>query len=866
MVRARDALLDALAALRDQEPTPQVRLAIAEAEFRLAVDPDVDRDEAIARLRAAIVQDPFLPKLNLHLGRLLHKAGKHRAALAEYRQALRMAPGSRRLHLLLALALLELGKEERDIGQSLLTALNSGEPDKLPAAVAAFDELVRRQGTDGKPDAKPAREAKTRAANRSAPDVWQVSLVEQLARAKPQRGQITAHLKAGETRARDGSAVAEFAVACVMLLVAGDSPRDVRKLGPTGIDHPAVALLEAALELAEAETPEDFVKLAVARLDSEALPVELVCWLHYSRYGPGSGLPPVDMVRLLDAYPDLDCVRELRLSVLDGLARAAWADERLAEAQLLWRECAALDAHRVPTAVNLALLAARTKSVDDYGPAWARLTELMYLHAAGTGELALLLDDRRTLHLALSQQSRSRHCAPSSSPYPSDAELAAWVADVETVEVWLREWDLYYLNERLSFRAPTHLLGVRPNATAEELDAAREAFVKSVDSTLRGQDWSGVAVFRDLVVKRVNEAHAAVSDPVEQARDVYHDLEKPRAARLADEALRRGLLLRNMIRELADKKSGRHLALGAEMARRQLTLPWTVLTPICVERGLISEDDDLVEIFERDLISLAVHWDEPEASTRAEWDQRAAALAECVALVPGRLEFAVLWCRTLVAAERPDEGYAAAIAALEQQAADADEEARSLRPVLVGVVDEIAQTAVPEHLRSPSTPDAARRTIAAARSALERYPRSGALRRGMADVLLQLGGEAHAQEAIELLSDAIDLALDDEDRVKSETKLAATRGAAAEAAVRAKIEKLTEPATARVNEAIDELRRDYGPKALAAARLALRAAITAVAEAMAMAERAQFADDVARLGRQLEQLRTAESELPQDEE
>jgi hypothetical protein len=136
----------------------------------------------------------------------------------------------------------------------------------------------------------------------------------------------------------------------------------------------------------------------------------------------------------------------------------------------------------------------------------------------------------------------------------------------------------------------------------------------------------------------------------------------------------------------------------------------------------------------------------------------------------------------------------------------------------------------------------------------------------MADFLLRLGGEAHAQEAITLLSDAIDLALDDEDRVKSETKLAATRGAAATAAVRAKIEKLTEPANARVTEAIEELRRDSGPKAIAAARLALRAAMTAVGEAMAMAEHAQFTDDVARLAEQLEQLRIAESNLPQDEE
>src|SRR5215475_182360 len=142
-------LRGAIAQLERMPARPAVRLALAEAAFRLAVAPETDRDEAITLLRRAAAQDPYLPKVYLHLGRLLHRAGKYREALVEYRQAVRLAPASRRVYLLMALALLELGRQEQAIGQALIGALDQGDTDRLGEAVADLDALAEQQRTVG---------------------------------------------------------------------------------------------------------------------------------------------------------------------------------------------------------------------------------------------------------------------------------------------------------------------------------------------------------------------------------------------------------------------------------------------------------------------------------------------------------------------------------------------------------------------------------------------------------------------------------------------------------------------------------------------------------------------------------------------
>src|SRR5262249_8307773 len=132
----RRRLSTAIAELERRDRNPAVRLALAEAEFRLSIAPGIEPAEAIKRLERAVSPDPFLPKLHLHLGRLLHRSGKHSAALSAYRRAVSLAPSSRRAHLLLALALLELGEAEHELGQNLLDALVRGETEQLRGLVA----------------------------------------------------------------------------------------------------------------------------------------------------------------------------------------------------------------------------------------------------------------------------------------------------------------------------------------------------------------------------------------------------------------------------------------------------------------------------------------------------------------------------------------------------------------------------------------------------------------------------------------------------------------------------------------------------------------------------------------------------------
>lgn len=878
--RTRTGLRDAIADLSRMGREPRVRLALAEAEFRLAIAPGTEPAEAVELLRAAITHDPFQPKLYLHLGRLLHQSGKHLAALSEYRQAVQLAPSSRRAHLLLALALLELDKPEQDLGQTMIKALASGSGEDLRAAVTDLDALFDQRRPGGTTKAASAKKRPRRALSGDADgkpdaakstDIWRVALVEQLSRPKPLRAQVAAHLGTGSAQAKNGGGVAEYAIACVLMLINGDSPGDVHKLARSTIaphlDDPAVRLLDAAIGLVETDDPAEFVTTVTEHLENRVLPPELVCWLHFVKYGPNSALPVADTLRLLDAYPErvstLDCFQELRLAVLDGHARKAWADERFDEAKLLWRETIPLDPYRVPVAVNLALLAARTKSVEEYGPSWERLVELLYLHAAGAGDVQLFLNDRKTLHLALSQHSRQRHCAPATAnATPSDEEIANWLADTDALEVWLREWDLYYLNARLRFRSPTHLLGVPLDAPIDTLAAARDAFVSHVDTALRGQNWAGIGAFCDLAAAKANEAFDLAADLVERGRDLYHELEKAQADALADESLRRGLLLRSMMRVLVEYEAARHIQLGCSIARRQLSLPWDILQPICADRGLIGHDVDLVPIFEADLVSLAVHWDQPKPSSDHEWSRRLVALDECVAVLPHRLELRVLRCRLLNDVGRPADAYSAALEALElPMPSDELDPAHDLRSNLVDLIGAIGYTSIPEALRQPRDIACAERTLVAARDALQRFPHSGTLRVFFVDLLVQLGGEARMTEAVELLTAGIESALNHKQRVEFETQLASTRGAATTDAIRRQVKELAEPAINRVHEAVALHNENPGGEAVQATLEIVREAQKDVSDALTVAELAGLADEVALLRDTLSRLGEIEGQF-----
>lgn len=859
----RTSLLAAIEDLRAREATPAVRIALAEAEFRLAIAPDTEPAEAIERLRAAIEQDPFSPKLFLHLGRLLQRSGGAVAALPEYRHAIRLAPGSRRAHLLLGLALLDMGQATRELGDRVIAALNDGGPAELKAAVAEVDTWVEEQSA-------PTTDRKSRKASlkAGAPDAWRIALYEQISRGKAQANQLSVLLKVGQAQ------VAEYATACVLMLAAGQTPRAVRDFAKPVLagqaDHPAVVLLTAALELAEAPAPAAFVKMASEQLENGVLPPELVCWLHFTAYGPHRPGRTVEALALLDAYPphvrDTDSFDELRLAVLDGHARNAWSGERFDEARFLWQEAGSIDRFRVPVALNLALLAAKTRSSQDYGPAWERLSELLYLHAAGAGDVQLMLDDRRTLHLALAQQARQRHCA-SSGPrdHATAGEIEAWLADPDALTEWLHQWDLYYINARLGFRSPPHLLGVLADASEEDRAAAAKAFARHVEMALGERDWAGAVTFANLAAAHAQHAYQSITE----TRDEYYEPERAAARALAEVALNRGLTLRRMMMSLREKPSGEQLRLGYDLARRQLALPWQVLRPICVELGLLGEDVDPVELFEYDLVSLATFWDQPEAPEGQE-----TVLEGCVELVPRDLTLRLMHCRALRAADRAADAYAAAVAALELPAAE-DESREVLLARLADEVDIVGWEAVPESIRTTAGPPPAMSiedVIGVVRQVLQQYPRSAAVRRELVRLLVRVDRVNELTEAIDLLREGIDQALNAEQREEFAANLTEIAPKAASAPIREAIRKLVEPAQEAVRVAIDDYVQDTTPDKKKALLAAIHTAVGQVTEGQRMAEqagldaeRSSLDDVLAQLNQQAAALADTDTE-PDDRE
>lgn len=761
-----NALRAAIAELGSRPDSPEVRVALAEARFRLALE--TEPDEAAGLLRAAAASDPFQPKVFLHLGRLLHREGKYFAALREYRRAAALVPDSRRVQRLIAQA-------EQDLGR-------------------------------------------TRKWARPAADTWLLLLLDQLSKDQPTRARITACLTAG---AEHGSR-AERALAAVLVLTRDDIPVNVRE---PGTPHP---LLDTVLELLDIRDPATFVSTASGHLRARRLPIELVCWAHFSKFEELSAL---DALQLLDEYPDdvrgLDCFQELEIAVLDACARKAYAEDRPQEAKLLWRETIALDPHRVAVAVNLALLAARTRSTEEYGPAWARLAELLYLHAAATGDVQVMLDDRVALHRAISQNSRQRHVL--GRERPDDAELRSWLADPEALEVWLREWDCYYINARLGFRSPTHRLGVRAAA-------ARDALIRQVDTELRTRNFSGITIFCDL-------ARAAFTEAYDQP-DEHLELEKTRANALTSEAFSRAMLLRRMLHALAEDPHP--LRLGLLLARHLFALPWSAFQPLCVERGLIEPDVDLIGLFESDVLHLAAREDHLPA------------LDECVELLPHRLAPRVFRCRALQQAGRLDEAYAETLTALRMPVPEEDVPRRKGLVVLLGV---IGREAIPESLRDFHDRASLETHVEAARVALARFPQSGTLRLHLAKVLALLGGADRMAEAERLLAEGVATALTDEQRAEFEQGLTWTGEAAETDTARRKVIDLFDAARDRAHDAVDEYNEARYAGMAYRSLDKVRQALDEVSQAISIAEQAGLDREAAELEKLLDQLGELEGEL-----
>ncbi|GIJ60311.1 tetratricopeptide repeat protein [Virgisporangium aurantiacum] len=764
MIRDVTVLLDRIAELERRPRRAPVRLALAEAEFRVAIAPGTPPSEAVERLNRARDYDPYQPKLHLHLGRVLHRSGRRRAAVAAYRRALRLAPSSRRVHLLLASVLLDLGRAERELGQQILETLAGGAPDELAALGAAIDELLVEPTSGPRPGADRGRARRPRLRDRRRPvaaDVWRPALVAQLSRPKPVQAQVRAAIEAGRPDGDTGRGLPEYALAGLLLLVSGEPVGDVRRLlaHVDGANHPAVTLLRTALDLAETDDPARFVESAVVAVEAGLVPGELLAWLHFRAFGPDR-LPAPAGIDMLESYPErirsMPALRELRIAILDAYARRAWSDDRVDEAKLLWQETVGLDPGRIPVAVNLALVAASTKAAGEYRPAWDRLAELLYLQSAAIGDVRVHVEDRVTLHLTVARQSRGRHCAGPEHQLPSQQELTHWIADPDVLLTWLREWDLYYLNARLRFRSPAHLLGVAPDATATAVAEAHDALRAHLDRVSGAHDWVGLPVFAELARDLLAGAVDRLARRRDGDRDAADEREQADADALLDDALRRATTLHNLAVLVARQPGGRPSSLGPAIARCQSTLPLPLLQPHCVDRGVLGPDERLADVFERDLVVLAsaAAGESADDASDADLAARLAEVEQYASLPPRRLGVERQRCLLLDRLGRHDDAYNEAVAALSGRLPDAEEEAAE---AMVGLIDRIAARAMPGEFSGRVM--AADRIVPQLRAAMTAYPSAFLPRARLAALLIHLGGTARLREAESVLEEGIQMAL-----------------------------------------------------------------------------------------------------------
>ncbi|WP_328473297.1 hypothetical protein OHA21_12130 [Actinoplanes sp. NBC_00393] len=728
MRRGPAEVQDRLASLEQADRTPQVRIALAEAEFRLAVDPDTAPDEAVDRLRRSTVYDPFSAKAYLHLGRLLHRAGRRWAALRAYQQAHLLSPESRRIPTLAGLVLLDLDRRARDIGVALLVAAATDDRTAVSAVMADLQAWLDSGADDAsRPGGRPLR---PRAVPGAPPAVWRGLLLEQVARKTPADSWVREYFRTGPCLGEDDAATAEVCTGAVLLLTVGVGSAAVRAALPTLADpataaHPAVRMLTAALELVDAGD-DAFAQQAARLTASRVVPAEVVCVLQFARCDP-ERVDAITAVRALDGYPpavqQLDCFRQLRTAVLDQHARQAWKLGRFEDAGVLWRATVPADPYQPEVAVNLALLAAQTRS-PGYRAAWERAIELPYLHSAASGDPGLLAEVRLTMHRAIAEQSR---------PSP-DEELLSWVDDSDAVEVWLRHWDLYYVNTRLRFRSPIHLLGAAPEAGPDELTEARDVLLRHLDASVGVQDWAGAAVFRDLARARVHQVWRQASES--PRTDPYRDSEQEPADELLREALQRVLMLHELSIVLRPGRTARHRRLLCSIARSEFLLPLSPLHRSCVAGKIFSGTVHLSAILDRSIAEFGNLWDDNAAPERAALARMTADLDVVRRAVPGSTGVWVAYGRLLGWNGRRDEAYAGAAAALAAAREEGTAQWRErTEELLLDLVDDL--------VGHEATPDPSR------------FPLSVVPVAHQARTLASTGDPARTAEAVRLLADRL---------------------------------------------------------------------------------------------------------------
>ena len=867
----RQKLLNALARLQQMKVSgsiaPRLRIALAEAEFRLATLSETPLSEALERLEHAVAIDPYHPKFFLYLGHRLYLSGDYSAAINRYRQAINLAPTSQRIHAHLALCLLEMSAEEKKVGHALFDAAKSGLPEKMAAVVKELDGLLERRRT-GVPDNKPASGAasdkehplqpkeqsqqRTDTAPGTWGGLWRLIVVTELVDDSIKTKQIEQILNG------DTIAPAEIAVISLLqvmynqpLKVAEDRLKSPRL--QAAADDPAVQMLRQCVDLLNLSSSAEFVTAASAAMADEALPADLVYALHYRKCGVDANVPPSDALTLLNSYPpefrEEAGFRALELAILDSYARRFWAKGQHRHARLLWEEILTIDHFNVAAEHNLALLAARIHDKDSYVSSWTRAAELRYLIAAAARDVQVRIEERKTMHLAVAQQSRSRYIK--NLQKPDEQELARWLKDPVAVEAWMQEWNLYYINSRLEFQSPVHTLGIEYDADEAAVDYALKNLSSLIETMLGDRSWSGIKTFCALAQQRLDQCADAARKVVMRARDPYYEAELGRATRLLQELSERALALYSILAFLLQGDGGANLEIGFATAQALFVLPLQSIEKHLKESGGISHEVQLVQVFATHAAAIFSQGD-VQALPADKIAARLAALDNMVALVPDIPSIKIARFQLLIAAKRGEQAYTEAAALLdtlpEPNARATHEEVKeyqAIRSALQNVLDNAAISTIPENLLRPTTPEQANAMINEGKRALQRFPKAHGLRRSIADLLEQLN---RSGEAAELLRAGAEQVTSSDERRQLQEK-------ADELTAYAEVDELIRLASTVVNSAVERFNLNQTPENMDAIHRALPDAITKLERARELARARKLTDRVQKIEKLLRQFR-----------
>jgi hypothetical protein len=851
----RESLESARQQLEAMPSSTTQRLALSELYFRLAVLPNTEIEAAIDLLRQATTYDPYHPKLFFHLGRLLHLNGEPLAAIFEYRRAQRLAPKSHRISVHLALALLDAGPEECEVAWHLFAALFAGDNGKQASAIAETDKLIAKRAGSGSEHAQSS-------AKRSSADTligqgncrwrgfWKVLLVTELGRSTAPKKSIQMMEAAGKSLGEGQDGIAEYALAGLLFLIDSAARTSqveawLREPAMTAHqDRPAVRLLHSVCELGAATSAEDFVRLACVKLQNGELPPELVCCLHYSWHGQSGKQDAVEASRLVEQYPKeiatLPSFRELRVAILDYHARIAWGGERLDRAEILWQEACAADPFRIPVMHNLALVATRTRDVDKYQRSWERAAELRYMIAGAAGDLRVELEDRIRFHRSFAQQSRLRHVKSIRSGDPLDTELLAWLEDRETFDFWLLESATAFLNQRLRFQSPLHLLGITLDCSDDSPQAAAEALLRQFQMCFRNRRWAGILTFQALMEELTAKAAEFARDPIQRKRDLSFEAENSEAEKLTKEIIGHGFLLFRMIRLGSESASGNVQFSALRAGAYLVNMPWRFLEPACKKMGMVPADTDLVKVFVSYIVALA-HVESSKDAT-AQINQRLEILEDCLRGAPDVLGFRLMQCSLLLKARLFRQAYLTALDALPLTAKMADQkEAEGMRSQFIAAVDNAVLEQIPQQLRSP-TRDSFPAFIAEVQRLLAEYPKAGGVRLMAASILIRTGRDdpARLKTAKEMLEQGLDQLLSDE-QIREARELLEKAGSETETLdVVSRIRDLLESAAASARLAVQLTAGERTPSKTREAREKLESAVHEASEAEELAVEAKL--------------------------